>query len=318
MKRISFLSIIVLYNLCLFAQQLQVESFSLDATDLSASVNTREDANGDPCALLIVSIIDDNVKFSGNIVGDVTENGFEYFVFMTNGAKRLQVKHPLLPALNVNFQDYGINIKGKSTYRLILKTKEEISQEAKFLKALSYLSSKMYERAIPLLQLLSNDGNGLALCYLGNCYTNGDGVNIDLEKAFNCYKKSSEIGCAIAHFQLGQCYEKGRFVKVDFEKAASLYKLAAERGEPYSQFSLGYCYNYGNGVSKDLEKAVFWYKKAAEDGIAGAQLALGWCYEDGEGVPQDLKKAEYWMRKASAMGDSIAKDWLKEHNLSEE
>ena len=50
--------------------------------DLTASILERKDAKGKSCALLRVQILDNNVKFAGDIVGEVKRDGNEYLVYV--------------------------------------------------------------------------------------------------------------------------------------------------------------------------------------------------------------------------------------------
>lgn len=101
------------------AQNMVAEKMSSAPMDLSASVNKRVDFNGEPCALIKVSITASNASFGGNVVGDVQRDGSDYWVYVTSGTKMLQVKHPNYKTLLVTFPDLGIkNVEGKQTYIL--------------------------------------------------------------------------------------------------------------------------------------------------------------------------------------------------------
>lgn len=101
------------------SQELIVKSFVEKPTDLSASTNVRNDINGTPCALVKVQIALQGVLFYGNIIGDVENKTNEYWVYMTTGSKRLQVKHEKYLPLDIEFSEYGIDkLGGKESYVL--------------------------------------------------------------------------------------------------------------------------------------------------------------------------------------------------------
>ena len=69
-----------------------------------------------------------------------------------------------------------------------------------------------------------------AMNALGLRYHNGDGVEQNFEKAFSCFCKSSDAGCAAASRNIGWCYEFGQSVDQDYEKAEEWYRYAIARG----------------------------------------------------------------------------------------
>ena len=107
------------------AQEMTVKSFYLDSSDLTASVNSRKDFNGEKCALVVVDVDVPLMKFYGNIIGDIERHQGKYFVYMTSGSKKLKIQHPDLTPLSVIFSEYGINgLAGGQTYRLNVELPE--------------------------------------------------------------------------------------------------------------------------------------------------------------------------------------------------
>ncbi|CAB4414833.1 unnamed protein product [Rhizophagus irregularis] len=108
---------------------------------------------------------------------------------------------------------------------------------------------------------------------LANCFKNGEGTEINLEKAFHWYQKA---------------------VENDSEGSAIFY--------------LALCYEYGEGIEMNLEKAFYWYQKAAENGVEEAMNNLAICYENGEGTEKNLEAAFYWKQKVTLNNKVSAKD----------
>ncbi len=130
MKRVLSTLILLLSIVSASAQKLTIESFSLDASDITASSQQRLDGNGEPCALVKVQLAAPGATFDGNLVGDVAYKVNQYWVYMTSGSKRLQVNHPHYLPLDISFADYGINsVKGKMTYVLTLALPDKIIVE---------------------------------------------------------------------------------------------------------------------------------------------------------------------------------------------
>ncbi|MCR5338769.1 MAG: tetratricopeptide repeat protein [Lachnospiraceae bacterium] len=169
-------------------------------------------------------------------------------------------------------------------------------------KYLFSLHSRLVEKekgSIIEYQQKAGQGDARAQYELGQCYTNGYGIEEDIEKAVFWYKKSAEQGYASAQYSLGDCYYYGEGVEEDEEKAVCWYRKAADQGNADAQFSLGYCYDNGIGTEIDEEKAFYWYQKAAKQGNADAQFSLGCCYDRREGIEEDREKAFYWYQKAA-------------------
>lgn len=116
MRRI-LLAIIAMMPLCVYSQELRLYSFSEDRKDLAGSIYSKVDNNDVPCALVKVQCVYSNLRFSGNIIGDVSFKDSEYWVYMSAGSKRLKISSDGCTPLNVEFSEYGIRrVESKSTY----------------------------------------------------------------------------------------------------------------------------------------------------------------------------------------------------------
>jgi TPR repeat protein len=67
-----------------------------------------------------------------------------------------------------------------------------------------------------------------------------------------------------AQYELGFYYEHGEGVEKDLEKAFEWYTKSAEQGDKNAQNHLGLCYANGNGVEQNLHRAIEWFHKSAE------------------------------------------------------
>ena len=121
-KKLAIVFFLVLF-LCpgIKAQELTVKSFREAGYDLAARTQVRKDINGGDCALLKVQLVASGAQFDGNVIGDISFKINEYWVYMSQGSKRLKVYHPNFLPLEVTFSDYGIDhLESKCTYVLTL------------------------------------------------------------------------------------------------------------------------------------------------------------------------------------------------------
>lgn len=81
-KRIAFLIFCLLVCLGSLAQELNVKSFSLVATDISAQTQLRKDLNDEPCALVKVQFVGDILDVEGNVIKPLVKKGNETWVYM--------------------------------------------------------------------------------------------------------------------------------------------------------------------------------------------------------------------------------------------
>ena len=157
-------------------------------------------------------------------------------------------------------------------------------------------------------------GDANAQFILGECYSKGEGVKKDYERAAYWYRKAAlhSVNFAYRNFaspngdnvdaeknKKQSEYKNGERVKQDYEKTS-------EQGDADAQFSLGLSYYNGQGVERDDKQAVYWFWKAAEQGHADAQYHLGFCYKNGFSVKKDDEQAVYWFRKAAEQGHARA------------
>lgn len=93
---------------------------------------------------------------------------------------------------------------------------------------------------------------------------------MDYPEAVKWLRKSAEQGYAPAMCDLGICYENGEGLKQDFKEAARWVRMSAERGWPMGQYQMAFYYYHGAGVPKDMKKADEWNRKAMEQGYPEA------------------------------------------------
>ena len=73
------------------AQELQVKSFKLAGSDLTAQTQSRKDSNDCNCAVVKVLFVGDIIDFDGNIVKPVIKYTNETWVYMPQRSRQLKI-----------------------------------------------------------------------------------------------------------------------------------------------------------------------------------------------------------------------------------
>ena len=146
------------------------------------------------------------------------------------------------------------------------------------------------------------------LLQLGKKYLEGQGIQKDIRKGLECYKKAAEKGSLEAQLALGNRYRQGTEVEKDEQEAFRWYWQAAGQGNGDAQFWLGDAYDYGKGVKQDYEEAMKWYQKAAAQGNTIAQKKIGFLRRCRKAAAQGNAVAQIiiGLHKAAAQGDDDA------------
>lgn len=120
--RYLYITFIIMAACGVRAATLSVRSFAPDYSNLSAATHARADMNDRLCALVIVELPVEGVKFLGNVVGDTPFYGSQYWVYLTDGTKRVQILCPGAESLMVDLADAetGAGVASKTTYILHL------------------------------------------------------------------------------------------------------------------------------------------------------------------------------------------------------
>ncbi|GBB89765.1 hypothetical protein RclHR1_16560006 [Rhizophagus clarus] len=222
-----------------------------------------------------------------------------------------------LLALHYTF-GVGINTDRKKAFEIFKKLAKNEDQDTKYTKYLSgdkeIIINKVDNFYSRILTENKHLNSNILLSYF---YIYGLGTEINVNKAFELFKKVEKSGNTIAQFflrnlytensnkskafesikksankvQIGKSYPKRIGIEVNERKAFELYKEAARKGYDLAKCDLADCYQNGKGVGKDERKAIKLYEEAAEKGYDWAKFKLAECYQNGKGLEKDEGKA---------------------------
>lgn len=123
------------------------------------------------------------------------------------------------------------------------------------------------------------------------------------EQGFRWFEKAAQQGHLMALNMVGRCYDLGWGVDVNKQRAAECFRVAAERGLDWAMYNYATALALGDGVAEDKAAALGWFEKAAALGNAKAVNHVGSFHEDGWVVPRDMAKAAEFYARAAEGGD---------------
>ena len=121
MKKSLLFLLFVLQTIAALSQKLQVESFKITESDISAQTQPRKDLNDRNCALVKVQFVGTISEVEGNVVKPLVSHGNETWVYMPQGSRQLKLLTQSYLPVMVTFADYGVEkLESNRTYVLVL------------------------------------------------------------------------------------------------------------------------------------------------------------------------------------------------------
>jgi len=93
-------------------------------------------------------------------------------------------------------------------------------------------------------------------------------------EAYCQWKPLAKRGNPDAQYNLAWLYANGNGMNIDVERALFWWGKAAEKGHSDAEFAVGLAYMTGGGIKQDLQLAISWFIKAAQNGSADAQEVI--------------------------------------------
>ncbi|XP_062380849.1 death ligand signal enhancer [Sardina pilchardus] len=145
---------------------------------------------------------------------------------------------------------------------------------------------------------------------VGVCYEKGRGVQRNLNKALQFYRRAAAAGHRQAQYRCAKLLLSSRRQQraEDLDTAITLLQSAAAAGLTEAQLYLGVLFS--QDPTRDEGKAVQFLRMAAQSGDSAGLLYLGQCYENGVGVNQCLSTAVNLYRQSTAAGNQRARGLL--------
>ncbi len=186
--------------------------------------------------------------------------------------------------------------------------------DEKYKQACYYYETKQYDKALPLFKELTINNHPESMCFLGECYDFGRGVNKDIKRAVELYQSSADLGCARALNNIGACCQYGDGVEKNLAKAYDYYIKAAEQQYARAQLNLGWLYQDNDFLQKmsiqpkgdrgtfQFQQSEKWFRLAAKNGLADGYYGLGCLYDTQLDYNGDREKAYKLYEKSAEMG----------------
>ena len=183
-----------------------------------------------------------------------------------------------------------------------------------------------FQKAMPLLLLEANRGNGYACYDIGRMHLLGQGCEENEEEAQRWFRdaleafQTAEMAAekkGYLRYRIGKCHAYGYGTEQDYEESARWFRQSVEDNNLFAAYSLGGQYLRGQGVEQSNEEAYSLFYMAAtheKQPNAYAQYQLGKTCRDGIGTEVNLEKSRLWYAKAYAgfltMEETMADDKL--------
>ena len=183
-----------------------------------------------------------------------------------------------------------------------------------------------FQKAMPLLLMEANRGNGYACYDIGRMHLLGQDCEEDEEEAQRWFRDALEAFQTAETFakkkgylryRIGKCHAYGHGTEQNHEESARWFRQAVDENNPFAAYSLGGQYLRGQGVEQsDTEACSLFYIAATHEKQpnAYAQYQLGKMHRDGIGTEVDLEESRLWYARAYAgflaMEESAADDRL--------
>jgi TPR repeat protein len=120
--------------------------------------------------------------------------------------------------------------------------------------------------------------------------------------------KQADPGDPEIWHELGDAFQHGHGVERDVPKAEEWFRKSGNAGHAPSMVRLGLLLTQGERTPEEVRESVDWFRRAAELGDARGMTWMGFAYRQGTGVPVDERTAADWFIKAYAAGSRSASE----------
>lgn len=205
----------------------------------------------------------------------------------------------------------------------------------------TYHSSQEYEKALSNYTKSCSNDMFDSCVNLGSMYERGQGVDKDIQKSRELYKKAcdaeqhqgcnnlalslsesnnikdQEIGLKLfkqncdnknleSCYNMGRIYLIGRGVKEDYPRALKIFASTCDEGLAISCNNLGVMYAHGFGTKQDSQRAIQLYERACNQEEMNGCDNLGAAYQYGKHVKKDIKRAAHYLDLGCKYGSTTS------------
>ena len=183
-----------------------------------------------------------------------------------------------------------------------------------------------FQKALPLLLVEANRGNGYACYDIGRMHLLGLGCEENEEEAQRWFRDALEVfqtaeasaeKKGYLRYRIGKCHAYGHGTEQNYEESARWFQQAVDENNPFAAYSMGGQYLRGQGVKQSDKEAYDLFYLAAthpKQPNTYAQYQLGRMCRDGIGTAVNLDESRVWYAKAYAgfltMEQTMADDKL--------
>ena len=158
------------------------------------------------------------------------------------------------------------------------------------------------------------DTDSHTLYLLGRTYESGWGGHApDAKRAYDYYRRASELDNPKAWWSLGMAFLNGSGVEADPVEAYRWVRMAGEADDARGESSTAAMLALGQGVAENDVEARSWYERAAIKGSAHALRGLGFMLLNGEGGERDAGLGWAYVTLAAEVGDENAQLLMRQH-----
>ena len=161
-------------------------------------------------------------------------------------------------------------------------------------------------------------GEASAQYSLGMAYSQGDGVEKNMNEAISWMLKAANQDYSPALLALGVFYVQGTGIGTNDWEAVKWLKRLVDKKEDDAVYArglylLGLCELNGRGIQKNESDAFNHFLRSSTNKISydKSYYRLGLCYLNGQGTSVNLDKAVEWLSKAVEAKDENAVQWLE-------
>lgn len=158
-------------------------------------------------------------------------------------------------------------------------------------------AQRYYQQALSgFLKIENNDMANDDLFYkLGQMFKLGLGINSDVTKAIEYFRRSAEMNNKNGLFEYGKALLIGEHIPQNTDSAVKLLEKAVKLKNSNAKRFLALEYISGEHLEQDIEKGIALLTECADSGDVIASYRLGKIYLQGEIMFQNLDKAERYL-----------------------